>query len=107
MVRVLDLRQREGRRARQRGADQQRVDRLRGTARLMSRLVHLGAEEILRGLLGDADRVAVLDRLTAAAAERVARYRRFSAIVNGVGTQPSYDAEYSWVVAALRAHQGR
>lgn len=65
------------------------------------------AEEILRGLLGDADRAAVLDRLTATANVRVARYRRVSAIVNGVGPQPSYDAEFSWVVAALRAHQGR
>ncbi|MFJ1806039.1 MULTISPECIES: MerR family transcriptional regulator [unclassified Streptomyces] len=87
----------------------------------MSRLVQLGgealqkgvrpgdpaAEEVLRGLLGDADRAAVLDRLTAASDERVARYRRLAAIVNGIGSQPSYDEEFLWVVAALRAHQGR
>lgn len=66
-----------------------------------------GAEKILRDLLGNADRAAVLDRLTAASNVRVARYRRLSAIVNGLGCQPSYDEEFSWVVAALRAHQGR
>ncbi|MET7651581.1 MULTISPECIES: hypothetical protein [unclassified Streptomyces] len=27
--------------------------------------------------------------------------------VNGIGSQPSYDEEFLWVVAALRAHQGR
>jgi DNA-binding transcriptional MerR regulator len=65
------------------------------------------AEETLRGLLGDADRAAVLERLTAAANERVARYRHLSAVVNGLGAQPSYEEEFAWVVAALRAHQGR
>ncbi|MFF3208895.1 MerR family transcriptional regulator [Streptomyces sp. NPDC002962] len=87
----------------------------------VSRLVHLGgealrqgvapgdpaAETLLRDLLGDADRAAVLDRLTAASNVRVARYRQLSAIVNGLGSQPSYEEEFSWVVAALRAHQGR
>ncbi|MFE9625041.1 MerR family transcriptional regulator [Streptomyces sp. NPDC006527] len=65
------------------------------------------AEETLRSLLGDADRAAVLERLTAAANERVARYRHLSAVVNGLGAQPSYEEEFAWVVAALRAHQGR
>ncbi|MFE0453170.1 MerR family transcriptional regulator [Streptomyces sp. NPDC058914] len=65
------------------------------------------AEETLRGLLGDADRAAVLERLTAVANERIARYRQLSAVVNGLGAQPSYEEEFAWVVAALRAHQGR
>ncbi|MEU0343425.1 hypothetical protein ABZ092_31855 [Streptomyces bobili] len=42
------------------------------------------ADGILRGLLGDADRAAVLDRLTAAANVRVARYRELSAVLNGL-----------------------
>ncbi|WP_406006653.1 hypothetical protein OG440_10965 [Streptomyces sp. NBC_00637] len=59
------------------------------------------------GRPGDADRTAVLDRLTAAANERVGRYRRWSAIVNGLGSLLAHVEESSWVVAALRAHQGR
>ncbi|MFF8593310.1 MerR family transcriptional regulator [Streptomyces sp. NPDC015220] len=65
------------------------------------------AEEILRGLLGDADRAAVLERLTAAASEQVARYRRLAAVLNGLEAQPAYDEEFSWVVAALRSGVGR
>ncbi|MDN0199552.1 MerR family transcriptional regulator [Streptomyces sp. S.PNR 29] len=65
------------------------------------------ADRILRGLLGDAGRAAVLERLTAAANERVARYRQLSAVLNGLGPQASYEAEFGWVVAALRAHPDR
>ncbi len=65
------------------------------------------ADEVLRGLLGDADRAAVLERLTAASNERVARYRQLSAVVNGLGRQPAYEEEFAWVVAALRAHPDR
>jgi DNA-binding transcriptional MerR regulator len=64
------------------------------------------AEEVLRRLLGDADRAAVLERLTAASTLRVARYRELSAIVNGLEPQPSYDEEFAWVVAALEARAG-
>lgn len=65
------------------------------------------ADEVLRGLLGDADRAAVLERLTAASNERVARYRQLSAVVNGLGRQPAYEEGFAWVVAALRAHPDR
>ncbi|MFD7133303.1 MerR family transcriptional regulator [Streptomyces sp. NPDC059894] len=65
------------------------------------------ADNILRGLLGDTDRSAVLARLTAAAHERVARYRQLSAVVNGLEGQSAYEGEFAWVVAALRAHPDR
>ncbi|MFE7960000.1 MerR family transcriptional regulator [Streptomyces sp. NPDC057413] len=65
------------------------------------------AEDVLRGLLGDADPAAVLERLTAAANERVARYRELSALVNGLDPQPAHTEEFAWVVAALRARAGR
>ncbi|MGR4853076.1 MerR family transcriptional regulator [Streptomyces sp. LARHCF252] len=83
----------------------------------MSRLVQLAAkarqrgiapeapeaDDVLRDLLGDTDRAAVLERLTAASNVRVARYRELQAIVNGLGPQPTYDEEFAWVVAALEA----
>ncbi|MGX5212481.1 helix-turn-helix domain-containing protein [Streptomyces violaceus] len=83
----------------------------------MSRLVQLAAQarqrgiapeapeadDVLRDLLGDTDRAAVLERLTAASNVRVARYRELQAIVNGLGPQPAYDEEFAWVVAALEA----
>ncbi|MBZ9639345.1 MerR family transcriptional regulator [Streptomyces sp. PSKA30] len=65
------------------------------------------ADDILRGLLGNADRAAVLERLTAASNVRVARYRELSAVVNGLERQPAHEEEFSWVVAALRAHPDR
>jgi DNA-binding transcriptional MerR regulator len=65
------------------------------------------AEDVLAGLLGDADRAAVLERLEAASNLQLARYRELSAIVNGLEPQPSYEEEFSWVVAALRARLGR
>ncbi|MGP4087279.1 MerR family transcriptional regulator [Streptomyces sp. KR55] len=65
------------------------------------------ADDVLRGLLGNADRAAVLERLTAASNARVARYRELSAIVNGLERQPAHEEEFSWVVAALRAHPDR
>ncbi|MFF9819675.1 MerR family transcriptional regulator [Streptomyces sp. NPDC014006] len=87
----------------------------------MSRLIQLAGEalragiapeapqagEVLRGLLGDADPVAVLERLTAASNARVARYRELSALVNGLAPQPTHAEEFAWVVAALRARAGR
>ncbi len=65
------------------------------------------ADGVLRGLLGDADRAAVLDRLTAAANVRVARYRELSAVLNGLEPAAGYEREFAWVVAALRAHPDR
>jgi DNA-binding transcriptional MerR regulator len=65
------------------------------------------ADTVLRGLLGETDRAAVLDRLTAASDARVARYRELAAVVNGLERRPSYEEEFAWVVAALRAHPDR
>ncbi|GGZ77204.1 MerR family transcriptional regulator [Streptomyces echinoruber] len=61
------------------------------------------AEEVLRDLLGDADRTAVLERLEAATNDRVARYRELIAVVKGRGPLPAHREEFAWVVAALRA----
>ncbi|MEU6381560.1 MerR family transcriptional regulator [Streptomyces sp. NPDC046909] len=61
------------------------------------------ADELLAGLLGDADRAEVLKRLEAGTNLRLARYRELSAVVNGLEPQPSYEEEFTWVVAALRA----
>lgn len=86
----------------------------------MSRLVQLASEarrrgiapeapeadDVLREVVGHADRSAVLERLPAASNTRVARYRELQAIVNGLGPQPAYDEEFAWVVAALEAHPG-
>ncbi|WP_086562684.1 MerR family transcriptional regulator [Streptomyces africanus] len=86
----------------------------------MSRLVRLAAQarqrgiapeapeadDVLRDLLGDTDRAAVLERLTAAFNVRVARYRELQAIVNGLDPQPTHDEEFAWVVAALEARTG-
>ncbi|MFE2579041.1 MerR family transcriptional regulator [Streptomyces sp. NPDC059378] len=65
------------------------------------------AEDVLREVLGDADRAAVLERLSAAANERVARYRELSAVVNGVACPSAHREEFAWVVAALRVRAGR
>ncbi|WP_316781867.1 helix-turn-helix domain-containing protein [Streptomyces sasae] len=87
----------------------------------MSRLVQTGgealrrglapedpeAERILRELLGDADRAAVLERLTAATNARAARYRELSAAVSGLGPQATYEQEFAWVVAALELRVDR
>ncbi|MEV5612103.1 MerR family transcriptional regulator [Streptomyces sp. NPDC052225] len=83
----------------------------------MSRLVHLASEarergvdpasdeadEVLRGLLGDADRAEVLARMEAAANEDVARFRDLVSRVRGLATLPRHEAEFAWVLAALRA----
>ncbi|MFJ3666515.1 MerR family transcriptional regulator [Streptomyces sp. NPDC090106] len=83
----------------------------------MSRLVHLAgealergvapgdpeADELLGGLLGDADRAEVLRRLEAGSNHRIARYRQLWATVKGIGPQSAHEPEFAWVVAALRA----
>ncbi|MFF5495608.1 MerR family transcriptional regulator [Streptomyces aquilus] len=83
----------------------------------MSRLVQLAREalerglapeapeaaDLLRGPLGTADAAEVLKRLEAGTDVRVARYRQLWATVAGLGPQAPYEAEFRWVVAALRA----
>ncbi|MFJ9178460.1 MerR family transcriptional regulator [Streptomyces sp. NPDC102360] len=83
----------------------------------MSRLVHLASEarergvepgtaeadEVLRGLLGDADRAEVLERMEAAANDDVARFRDLVSRVRGLETLPRHEAEFAWVLAALRS----
>ncbi|GHI04828.1 MerR family transcriptional regulator [Streptomyces cellostaticus] len=64
------------------------------------------ADAVLRELLGDADRTAVLERMTAAFNDRVARYRELLAIVNRQPAPPHAE-DFAWVVAALRAREGR
>ncbi|MFF3940060.1 helix-turn-helix domain-containing protein [Streptomyces phaeofaciens] len=61
------------------------------------------AAEVLRGLLGDADPVQVLERLTSHANDQVARYRELLGIVNGHGPAAAHREEFAWVVAALEA----
>jgi len=65
------------------------------------------AEEVLRQVLGNADRASVLERLTAASTVQIARYRELTAIVNGLEPLPTPNEEFAWVVAALRAGAGR
>lgn len=60
------------------------------------------AEEALPELFGDADRAAVLDRMTAGFNERVARYRELLSIVNR-RPAPPHAEDFAWVVAALRS----
>ncbi|BBC32814.1 Transcriptional regulator, MerR family [Streptomyces graminofaciens] len=64
------------------------------------------AEEILNGLLGDADRAAVLDRMESAAHAELARFRELAALVRGVEPLSAHREEFAWVVAALRVHRG-
>ncbi|NEC87414.1 MerR family transcriptional regulator [Streptomyces sp. SID12501] len=84
---------------------------------LMSRLVQLAgearergvepgepeAEEVLAGLLGNADRAAVLERVEFAAHDEMARFRELKALVRGTDPLPAHREEFAWVVAALRA----
>ncbi len=66
-----------------------------------------GAEEVLDGLLGDADRAAVLERMESAAHVELARFRELTALVRGTGPLPTHAEEFAWVVAALRARSER
>jgi hypothetical protein len=63
------------------------------------------ADEVLRDLLGDADRAAVLTRMESASNDRLARYRELLGVLNGTPVPPHRE-EFAWVVAALRAHPG-
>ncbi|MER5531586.1 MerR family transcriptional regulator [Streptomyces sp. NPDC002677] len=64
------------------------------------------ADEVLRGLLGDADPAAVLKRLDTAFDYRLARYRELLCVLKG---QPLtvYAEEFAWAAAALRARVDR
>ncbi|GHK04512.1 MerR family transcriptional regulator [Streptomyces sp. Y2F8-2] len=64
------------------------------------------ADAVLRDLLGDTDRAAVLERMEAAFDERVARYRELLSLVNDQ-PRPPHQEEFAWVVAALRARADR
>lgn len=61
------------------------------------------AEEVLAGLLGDADRAVLLERVTSAAHAEMARFRELAALVRGVEPLSAHTEEFAWVVAALRA----
>ncbi|NHI07028.1 MerR family transcriptional regulator [Streptomyces sp. KO7888] len=61
------------------------------------------ADDIVRGLIGDADPAVVLERLTAVTNVRLARYRELSAIVNGLEPPSDHQERFGWVVAALGA----
>ncbi|GAA2644635.1 MerR family transcriptional regulator [Streptomyces vastus] len=61
------------------------------------------AEQVLRQLLGNADRAAVLDRMESATHTELARFRELTALVRGTGPLPAHREEFAWVVAALRA----
>ncbi|WP_210577258.1 MerR family transcriptional regulator [Streptomyces sp. GESEQ-4] len=65
------------------------------------------AEAVLNGLLGDADRAAVLDRMESAAHVEVARFRELTALVRGTEPLPAHREEFAWVVAALRHRVAR
>ncbi|MGW0759954.1 helix-turn-helix domain-containing protein [Streptomyces sp. NPDC002814] len=65
------------------------------------------AEAVLSGLLGDADRAAVLDRMESAAHVEVARFRELTALVRGTEPLPAHREEFAWVVAALRHRVAR
>lgn len=61
------------------------------------------AEEVLAGILGNADRAAVLERMESAAHSEMARFRELNALVRGMDPLSAHRAEFAWVVAALRA----
>ncbi|MEU7383093.1 MerR family transcriptional regulator [Streptomyces sp. NPDC042207] len=60
------------------------------------------AGAVLDDLLGNADHVAVLARLEASHNTRLARYRELLATLKGTSA-PTYEREFAWVIAALRA----
>ncbi|MFE9174115.1 MerR family transcriptional regulator [Streptomyces kebangsaanensis] len=60
------------------------------------------ADGVLRNLLGDADRGAVLERVQASHNVRLARYRELLATLKGTPA-PAHEKEFAWLIAALRA----
>jgi DNA-binding transcriptional MerR regulator len=65
------------------------------------------ADAVLGELIGDADPVAVLERLELMTAGRVARYRELLVTVRTGTPAAARREEFAWVVAALRARAGR
>jgi DNA-binding transcriptional MerR regulator len=63
------------------------------------------AEKVLRDLLGNADRAAVLERINSVHNVRLARYRELLATLKGTSV-PAYEEEFAWVGAALEARTG-
>jgi DNA-binding transcriptional MerR regulator len=63
------------------------------------------ADRVLRDLLGDTDRAAVLERIHATHNPRLARYRELLGILKGTPVH-TYAEEFAWVGAALRARTG-
>ncbi|TQJ90134.1 MerR family transcriptional regulator [Streptomyces sp. SLBN-31] len=63
------------------------------------------AEEVLRKLLGRADRADVLERVRATHNVRLARYRELLGVLKGEPVR-TFEDEFGWVVAALKAHPG-
>ncbi|MER7935430.1 MULTISPECIES: MerR family transcriptional regulator [unclassified Streptomyces] len=64
------------------------------------------ADGVLRALLGDADRAAVLKRLDTAFDDRLARYRELLAVLKG-RPLARHAPEVAWTAAALRARTDR
>ncbi|MGW3511444.1 helix-turn-helix domain-containing protein [Streptomyces sp. NPDC000994] len=64
------------------------------------------ADEVLDDLLGNADHAAVLARLEASHNTRLARYRELLATLKGTSA-PTYEREFAWVIAALRARASK
>jgi DNA-binding transcriptional MerR regulator len=60
------------------------------------------ADKVLKDLLGDADRAAVLERMKATHNPRLARFRELTAVLKGT-TLSAHEEEFAWVVAALQA----
>ncbi|WP_405869244.1 MerR family transcriptional regulator [Streptomyces sp. NBC_00005] len=60
------------------------------------------ADQVLKDLLGKADRAAVLERMKATHNVRLARYRELMAVLKGT-TLSAHEEEFAWVVAALEA----
>jgi DNA-binding transcriptional MerR regulator len=60
------------------------------------------ADKVLKDLLGNADRAAVLERMEATHNPRLARFRELMAVLKGT-TLSAHEGEFAWVVAALQA----
>ncbi|MGQ4419651.1 MerR family transcriptional regulator [Streptomyces sp. SAS_269] len=64
------------------------------------------AGQVLRDLLGNADRAAVLERMKASHNPRLARYRELLGVLKGAPVS-AHEEDFAWVVAALEAHTDR
>jgi DNA-binding transcriptional MerR regulator len=64
------------------------------------------ADAVLRDLLGDADRTAVLERVEALHTSRIARWRELLGVLKNEPVR-HHREEFAWLASALRARQGR